>query len=105
MRKCVHRRVTPALLVAAAVAAAAPTAPAAGAFTVNNANDTGLGSLRQAMLDANAAGGGTINVKAGGQVSLASPLPMVTAPLILNGNNLLISGNNQYRILFVDAHA
>src|SRR5207249_953520 len=35
-------------------------ASAAGTFTVTNTNDSGAGSLRQAILDANAAGGGTV---------------------------------------------
>jgi hypothetical protein len=33
----------------------------AGPFTVTNTNDSGAGSLRQAILDANTMGGGTIN--------------------------------------------
>src|SRR5438477_12803856 len=75
---------------------------ASGTFSVTTTVDSGPGSLRQAILDANTAGGGTINVSTGGQVSLASPLPMISAPLILNGNNLLINGNNLYRVFFVD---
>ena len=38
---------------------------AAGIFTVSNTNDSGPGSLRQAITDANTAAGGTINFDAG----------------------------------------
>ena len=76
---------------------------AAGTFSVSNTNDSGAGSLRQAILDANAAGGGTINVNSGGLLILASPLPIIAAPLAINGNGLLVSGNNQHRVFFIDA--
>src|SRR5215472_14386906 len=44
-------------------------------FTVSNTNDSGTGSLRQEILDANAMGGGTINFNIGGSgVHTISPL-------------------------------
>jgi hypothetical protein len=54
-------------------AISSPAAWGAGLFDVNTTADAGPGSLRQAILDANTAGGGTINVSIGGLVSLAAP--------------------------------
>ncbi|MCG8330514.1 MAG: hypothetical protein MI974_22645, partial [Chitinophagales bacterium] len=49
-------------------------------FTVTNTNDSGPGSLRQAITDANAAGDGphTINFSVAGTIALASNLPAIT---------------------------
>ncbi len=79
----------------------------AAAQLVANLNDSGPGSLRQAILDANAAGGGQIafsNVS--GTITLLSPLPDFTANIALAGpgtNLLTISGNYQYRVLGMTA--
>src|SRR5207248_8763451 len=52
------------------------------AFTVTNTNDSGTGSLRQAILDANSGGGGTIafNIPGTGvhTISPLSALPTIT---------------------------
>jgi Domain of unknown function (DUF4394)/Calx-beta domain len=66
-----------------------PTA-AAATFTVINTDDSGPGSLRQAILDANAtAGQDTIafNIPGGGVQTITplTPLPIITDPVILNG--------------------
>src|SRR5262245_39585508 len=58
-------------------------------FTVTNAADTGLGTLRQAILDANAVPG-LDNIRfliaTGAQtINLASPLPLITAPVLIDG--------------------
>src|SRR4051794_37024563 len=58
-------------------------------FTVNSVNDAGAGSLRQAILDANAAAGAdTINFSIVGSttINLASALPTVTGPVTIAGN-------------------
>ncbi len=48
----------------------------AATFTVTNANDSGAGSLRQAILDANAAAGtNTITFNADYTITLTSQLP------------------------------
>ena len=87
-----------------AVAAACSQWAAAGeTFTVTTTADSGTGSLRQAITDANAAGGGTVNVTTGGLLTLTASLPIVTAPLTINGAGVLISGNNQYRT-FLSMH-
>lgn len=59
-------------------------------FTVSNANDSGAGSLRQAMLDANTAGGANLirfQIPGTGPftITLASALPAVTSPMTIDG--------------------
>ena len=78
----------------------------AATFTVINTDDTGAGSLRQAILDANgAAGADTINfnIPGGGvrTISPATPLPTITGPVTIDGYtqpgaspNTLAVGNN-----------
>lgn len=79
-------------------------------FTVTNTNDAGAGSLRQAISDANANGDGLdiINFSKGvaGTISLNSQLPIITTALTINGPGeevLSISGQNAYRILFINS--
>lgn len=67
-----------------------PTASAAGAtFTVTNTNNSGAGSLRQAILDANAASGpDTIKFAVGSGSVLIQPtsaLPKITSPVVIDG--------------------
>ncbi|MFL6214057.1 MAG: IPT/TIG domain-containing protein [Blastocatellia bacterium] len=62
----------------------------AATFTVTNVNDSGAGSLRQAILDSNAVGFGpnTINFNIGSGVqtiSPLSPLPTINISVILDG--------------------
>ena len=58
-------------------------------FTVTNTNDSGAGSLRQAILDANSMGGGTIefNIPNGGvhTISPVTALPTITQSVTING--------------------
>ena len=67
------------------------TAPlAAATFTVTNTNDSGAGSLRQAILDANAnAGLDTIafNIPGAGvhTITPATPLDTITDPVTIDG--------------------
>jgi len=73
------------------------------AAVVVNTNDAGAGSLRQAILDANANGGGniTFSTNVTGTIVLLSPLPSLAANLMITGpgtNLLTISGNNQVAI-------
>jgi len=67
-----------------------PLSLAAATFTVTNAGDSGAGSLRQAILDANAnIGNDTIvfNIPGTGvhTIVLASALPAITQPVTLDG--------------------
>ena len=81
------------------------TASADNSFVVTTNSDSGAGSLRQAMLDANAASGGTITFSnVTGQIILASALPQVAANLNIYGPGtaaLTISGNNSNLIFSV----
>ncbi|MGQ9866972.1 MAG: hypothetical protein ACUVSQ_11970 [Pseudanabaenaceae cyanobacterium] len=60
-------------------------------FTVSNTNDTGSGSLRQAILDANStAGADTIvfSIGTGLQtINLTSSLPPITETVTINGTS------------------
>ena len=70
----------------------------AATFTVSNNQDSGSGSLRQAIANANAGGGGDITFSnVTGVITLATNLPLITASVNILGpgtNNLTISGNN-----------
>jgi len=58
-------------------------------FTVSNTNDSGSGSLRQAILDANSMGGGTITFDIPGSgvhtISPLTVLPTITQTVIIDG--------------------
>lgn len=56
-------------------------------FTVNSTGDSGAGTLRQAILDANAAAGAdVINFTVGGTIRLTSAaLPAITSPVNIDG--------------------
>ena len=73
---------------------------------VTNTNDSGAGSLRQAIVDANATGGGEITLSnVTGTITLLSTLPSLTNITITGpGTNLLtISGDNQVRVFCMDS--
>ncbi|MGK7898445.1 MAG: choice-of-anchor Q domain-containing protein [Xenococcus sp. (in: cyanobacteria)] len=78
-------------------------------FTVNNTDDSGLGSLRQAIADANVTTGlDTIEFAdnlSGQTITLTSGELQITDDLIINGLGselLTISGNNTDRVFLVD---
>ncbi|ELS05671.1 putative calcium-binding protein, partial [Xenococcus sp. PCC 7305] len=78
-------------------------------FIVNNNNDSGVGSLRQAIADANAAiGSDTIefdNSLSGQQITLTSGELQITDDLTINGlgaDLLTVSGNNTDRVFLID---
>src|ERR1041385_560419 len=77
-------------IVAATLAAMTPTNAAAATFAVTNSNDSGAGSLRQAILDANNnAGLDSIVFNISGTnvhtISLATPLPPIGDPVVIDG--------------------
>ena len=73
-------------------------------FDVTNGNDSGAGSLRQAIFDSNAAGGSnTITIAAGTTVTLSQSLPMITASVTVTGNGNTLDANNAGRAFFVQA--
>ncbi len=76
-------------MVAAMMLAPRPSY-AADTFTVTNTNDSGAGSLRQAMLDANATDGSSVinfNISGTGVHTIrpSSALPIVTEPVTIDG--------------------
>lgn len=78
-------------------------------FTVATTADSGAGSLRQAILEANAASGdATINFTITGTITLAAALPAITGNTAITGpgtNLLTISGNNAVQVFTVNAGA
>src|ERR1700726_4764428 len=64
----------------------------AATFIVSNANDSGVGSLRQAIVNSNAASGtNTIIFAQGvGTITLASALPIITNGATIVGNGATI---------------
>jgi hypothetical protein len=115
------RRPLTALLMGAALAASVLMAvvvlasPAwAATYTVTNNADSGAGSLRQAIIDADTTTGvaDTINFKLGSAATItltSAQLPTITdgAGLTINGGsaNITISGANQYRVFTVGSGA
>ena len=94
-----------------AVVLASPPARAAS-YTVTNTNDSEAGSLRQAIIDANASAGvadtiGFAPYLSGRTITLASRLPGISAAggaLAIDGGsgaNITISGNDQHAVLYV----
>jgi len=72
-------------------------------FPVTIGADSGPGSLRQAIFDANAAGGTntiTINVAT---ITLSQSLPMITASVTVIGNNATLDAQGNGRAFFVQA--
>ncbi len=83
--------------------AAAAAATTGGTFTVTNTNDSGFGSLRDAI--ANAASGDTINfsLASPATITLASTLSINTS-LTISGpgaSNVAISGNNALQVFSI----
>ena len=95
-----------AALVAMMLMAAAPAQAASQTYTVTNTNDSGTGSLRRAIEDANrtvAADTIAFNITGGGVATITpeSELPAITTPTTIDGYsqpgasaNTLASGNN-----------
>src|SRR5438105_15776751 len=83
----------------------------AATFTVTTKADSGAGSLRQAILDANGAAGAdtiTFNIAGSGvqAMSTLTALPAITQPVIIDGykqpgckaNNLAVGDNAELRL-------
>lgn len=90
-------------------AAPAQASPRLTIFTVSNTNDSGPGSLRQAILDANAnTGADVIQITAIGTVALLSPLPAIIDPVTIQGPGaalLRIDGQDLYRVFDIGSVA
>jgi len=91
-----------------AIGGLAPATPAAAAtFTVSNLNDSGAGSLRQAILDANGmAGPDVVDFQAGlsGTITLTGGELAVKDSVSIQGPgaaSLTVSGNNSSRVFYL----
>lgn len=74
--------------VVLALTLAVPTV--AATFTVTNTNDSGAGSLRQAILDANAAGNSTVEFSIGTglqTINVLTPLPEIADTVYVDGKS------------------
>lgn len=100
------------LAVALAFSGIAPSVSNAETYTVMNINDVGDGSLRQAVIDANANAGadtilfnsaivGSIIVLTSDQLEVSDDLT-VTGPTDLDPNSIVIDGNNNSRIFYTN---
>jgi hypothetical protein len=93
-----------------AVAGVTPRSARAATFIVTNPNDSGSGSLRQAITDANTTTGThTITFSIGGMIPLGSPLPAIPSGKTITidgvGQSVTISGNSTVRVIEVNAGA
>ncbi len=75
-------------------------------FLVLNTNDSGPGSLRQAILDANTCPSATITFSnVNGTIALRSALPAITTSVVIAGpgsNLLTISGGNEFCVFSIN---
>jgi hypothetical protein len=97
MKKIASAKVMMAVRLWSCFAIAVPTG--AATFTVSTTNDSGAGSLRQAIADA--APGDTINFAVSGTIGLTYGELLITNNLTINGpgeTNLAISGRGYTRI-------
>jgi hypothetical protein len=81
------RLVRPLLLVAVLAASLLPAASAlALSYPVTNLNDSGAGSLRQAILDANShSGADSIPIETTGTIELETALPSINGDVTIAG--------------------
>jgi CSLREA domain-containing protein len=98
MKKCTLRLLLLSVLI---FSISTPSIPVqAASFTVANLNDQGIGSLRQAITEANAAAGAdTITFTVSGVIYLLSALPTITdtAGLTINGSGQTVTINMENR--------
>jgi uncharacterized repeat protein (TIGR01451 family) len=88
-----------------------PPLARAATYTVTNTNDSGAGSLRQAILDAESNGGAdeiVFNAGVSGTITLGSALPEITEDLTITGPGadvLAVSGADSYRVFHITGGA
>src|SRR6516164_4140303 len=88
-----------------AIFAAGVSCVSAATFNVSTLTDSGPGSLRQAILDANAApGNDTITFSVTGTITLATNLPVVADKTVFVCPGTAVfasSGANKYRVFYM----
>ena len=75
-------------------------------FLVYNTADSGPGSLRTALTNADQAGGSSIFFATSGVIGLASALPAISSDVYINGpgaNNLSIDGSASYQVFDIQS--
>ena len=95
----ITRHVALLMATTALAGVAGLTSAQATEFQVINANDSGAGSLRQAITNANAAGGAnTITFASNvGTIQLASNLPLVASSVTIDAMGSTLNGGGTYR--------
>ena len=96
------RHLSALTLIAAALLYATAVLAHAGALTVVNTNDSGPGSLRQALADAN--DGDTIGFAVSGAIGLTSGELLVDKDVTISGpgaDNLAVDGNAKSRVFHI----
>jgi uncharacterized protein with beta-barrel porin domain len=106
LRGWLHGSAAATLASIALICASLLVASIARAQVVTNGNDSGVGSLRDAIIFANANPGSTITfgLPANSTVTIATPLPAINANVAIDGSGssgLTISGANTNRVFFV----
>jgi predicted outer membrane repeat protein len=97
-------RVVFALVFSLSVAGLSVQSAQATGYVVSNLNNSGVGSLRQAIINANAnVGADTITFSVSGTITLAAALPGISDNLTIDGTGktITISGNHLYRVLYI----
>lgn len=100
--------------IIAAVASLGARPVYAATLTVTNTNDSGAGSLRDAMTVVNSDSGDTINfnIPGGGPfiITLASTLPAIASSMTISGPvssppQIIVNGNHAVQLMLVNAGA
>src|SRR5215467_8835116 len=103
-RKMRNAMILMAVMIPGLVSATVTSRVSAATKTVSNLNDSGPGSLRQAVLDAVPSGGDTIVFSVSGTITLTTGEITIDKGLRISGpgpQSLTISGNNTSRVFNV----